>query len=623
MQKNFSKGFDKATKAEQLALYNMAAAKATHPAPKQTAITPSGGLIDWSNIAPYPGWMKPNPPEKAKSPPKKTPYDYAKAYQKKKKHSFNPYISLSRRRYEEEQLNMIQTQKARGVLAAQNFAPEYEGLLQGPKGPILIFPDHMETQGGKMAELKWPQFARPCPKVPRHGFVESTPVFGWSEAMRRFRDTIAEDKNGEMILMPMLTGRYSAVATGNQVTWGRGNAGVTSGHDRKTVTIPTPFDKINWNSLWAERAKITDTAYFEIVENKGQTHLVQVRDGPEVPTSANFIPKAMIVKQVLDMSNLLLPDLLEWEKQINALKDPTHTAVILPDMPLSSHYAVHAVQAGAAVITDDSPVVIGDLLAPTKNAPPALKPGDFRKIAGAINHWNKLFLSMDLSDSRGKDFRFVQSLLSTTVGTIHAQHVWGNERYFLQLRGMAMSLLARFIVAGCVAEARYYWSTGPGRGGSNKKPAMDWEAITGNAQFRGDSSRESIYQLVLNADLDELQEMAEAAEEDFSDDWRPGSNVGGESWRASAEAALKLVKAIKAFLRYPTTNKWNLCIKAANVAVNAAHNNGRVLDKWLAGQHLDMIALNPVWGFLNPVAAQVVLGLNYRSRAIPFKRRRK
>ena len=217
------------------------------------------------------------------------------------------------------------TQKVRGVVALK-YGITYYCIARGPEitGIIQDFPDLIENGRWIAAPHVFPCFARPCPVQPRHGFVDSVAVFDAGQVLDVLAAAKKADKGAELLLMPLLSSRYSGVITTAGVALGMGNAGATSGGSR-SVFIPAPVDlgkraeKIN-----ADSAGVTDSPYIEFVENNFAPVLVQIRNGPPPPGggSPNWIPRKVEVREIITPRmglHFSLVDLMEWESPSDAV----------------------------------------------------------------------------------------------------------------------------------------------------------------------------------------------------------------------------------------------------------------------------------------------------------------
>lgn len=477
---------------------------------------------------------------------------------------------------------------------------EFGGLSQKARGYFLnTFPivgtGYREDWLGNSAypwsfpilEPKVKYFARPCPMTPRHGFVESREIRTYADFLEVYKETIAEDPEGEVIIAKKLNGRFSAVATNAGVSFGLSNDGATSG---KSVLIPAPVDKNKWNSsVWIpanvrKEIGLNDTMYIELVEHKGNMILVQRRNGPEQTAQTNYIPKEMLVKRIItpeEVNHILL----EWEKLIKNT-DQEGTVVYLAGQTLSSHYSVHAIEHDMAVVTDHCPT-IGFTLSPTPTRKRLTKT-DYEYIS---RHMSRILAHVKLNKI---DIDGQKAITATSVATFHAQSLWDNQPHLLKLRAWGLLSMARLLYAACKGEIRYWKSAGPGR-------------YKEKAKTKFSTTRYNNYRMALaeNSLGDIIQDL-ENIEADFdTDGWR--GSFGGRNWAQVANYTKKYVEALARFIETPTATNWKKLIMAANIALNTAHNTGKALNKFIESHWLSVLANAPGYGFCNAFAGAVVI----------------
>ena len=510
----------------------------------------------------------------------------------------------------------MKTQKARGIAALTYIS----GGSMYP-GVYYIGTSHVYHLPGGTLPHRFPDgyrfFARPCPLRPRHGFVESRRVRTPEEAVDIYLDEVLpEDPDGELIVMPVLTGRFSAVATNAGVSWGLGHDGVTGGAGGFTIPASTP--KNAWNSTWKKRmivrfepSIISDTTYVELVENNFRMTAVQLRDGPEPPTTLDYIPRAEEIKVVLHQEG----DLLEWEaflkRLIRANGGPAGLCFNNHLRSLSSHYAVHAIELGIPVICTRNPMV-GEKLEPPEAVVPPLDRGDLQRLRRKVLDWlERDFIPSSLGYAAQK------AILVTAIATAHTQSQWGASDPLLDLRAMAMVTFLRLTAAATLGEVRHWVSSGPGRWGKRRKSVLvdpDGEKL---------KERGQIYNHFYKSHpLDDILDSLKTVQKDFNTrGWGRGGGrrasdggcgYGGPKWARVAGVGIALGNALKGFLRHPTPNAWRRCAMEANNLVHTAHNNGYFFNKWLGGESFDTLARTPGVGFCNAWAAIVALGLGVR-----------
>lgn len=509
------------------------------------------------------------------------------------------------------------TQKARGVdeISKLYTLPPWIGR----PGSITVLPYSLPNV------YKFPYFARPCPERPRHGFVDSRPVKNLQELLDVFVEARMADPKAEVITMPEYTGKVSAIATDAGVTWGLGNAGVTSGGDQ--WDIPCPNANLT-KKIVGHMGKDISHLYMEIVEHNGTPIVVQLRDGPKLATaSGNYIPTRDYRVTNVILGDPKSTDLLKWEKTI--AEAPAGSVLVLPGAGLSSHYAVHGIVHGLAVITGKASelvdfldpykfaakVKIGDVLQPASAQPPPLRVRDYKTM--------RLFMRKKLPFAQDEAVPFAISIL-------HSMQGWGRDRHLLAMRIHGATTMFRLLTAACCGEARH-----KGRNGGQGQNGLDWSELGGMSAGCPPGSRSTVFKKALGHSLDKCVRLADGARATLSGYWggvpaaenqtkfdpKTGEIVledpnapysgscsfGGPKWRRSAEVALCLGKALQKFRKYPGDQSWKEVAKLYNLAVLCGHNGGRVLDKFTDWAYVDACAKTPQLGFITKMAFNTVL----------------
>lgn len=520
------------------------------------------------------------------------------------------------------------TQKARGILALASADLSLRTpWLAGPEVAAILprtLPEASQVLEGQL-------FARPCPQVPRHGFVDSRRVASMADVLQVYQETRQADPGGEVLLMPTCSARASAVATEASVVWGQGHDGVTAGTGKQSI-IPCPAGKFS-----REMARITATlpgditpnsAYVEAVEDDGKVRLVQLRDGPAISGAVpNYYPAATYkVTRVEQPTAELLADLLGWETYVLAL--PAGTVVYLAEGGLSSHAAVHAIAKGLCVLTKAggwSPAKLpkpGDTIKRPADAVKPLKPAHYRRMAK--------FMRDNLPIQRGSietPETAASGAAALSVAVLHSQALWGPETHLLALRAHGATALARLFVAALLGEMRHYFTYVHGVEMQTKLgdviglPEKTYKQL--REYFSVHSvSRGKIFSHALALKWGSLEEHATTCRADFQQNWGGGSaeydrdgnrvssekgcSYGGRNWARCAKLTLALIQACNAFKAEPTAANWGAVIVAYNAAVEAAHNGGLVLHKFLDQGSIDAVVKAPQLAFLSPRAMRIV-----------------
>lgn len=510
------------------------------------------------------------------------------------------------------------TQKARGINLLRAMPYMETGLLK-PPGEIHILP----SGEMKMTAKDFPLFARPCPKTPRHGFVDSRKVGSFEELFLLWAQAQRADPEAEIVLMQPLTAAMSAVATNAGVTWGLGNAGVTSTSEwnmrhNAPVLIPAPVSSDNFRSGLAKlmekgtsqmKELCPTSAYAEIVDHRGRARLVQLRDGPEQSARLNWTPKAVKVADVMRFDGFDEGDLLEWEKHLYEVtrpyhepgNDPAELVLWAPGMPLSSHYAVHAIQMGMTVLTkwDHCPVK-GDTITPVETAPEPWSRDNLRFLSSVIFENHRRHYFSDTQDG-------LAAIAATGVAMTHVVSQWPAEDKLLTLAGISFDALARLGLAACVGEVRH---------GSHEIAHSDeyvnfpWPDTL--QESLSQRQRDLVYRefLMPMPYATQLKFLRLALETFKLPGW--SKSYGGPAWADVAEASIGLVEALEHFTSHqPTTASFAKIVMAANQLVHVSHNGGKALTKWC---NVDLISNHPVLGFCNSFTGCIMTqgGMQFR-----------
>lgn len=405
-------------------------------------------------------------------------------------------------------------------------------------------------------------FVRPCPVTPRHGFVDSRSINTLEEARQLVRETKLADSLAEFIVMPFINASHSGIWTEGQLCIGTGNDGATAG--RNTIIIPIqgkPEYKKNWNDLLKE-AKIKNSPYLELLWltdeedyyggdsstkiNKYTTKFVQLRDGPKLPESVDFIPEKIKVKTVV----LAEGDLLEWESKVK--KFQPGTVVYHPGGSLASHYSVHAYLSGIPVLISQEPK-IGDTLKPNTDAP-----------TPNINEIRRGFqIGCNIKSS------YKQAAYMMMLGC-HSTTKWLGRCDFLL--GVSMGCCYRLIIAASLGEFRRY----------------DTHILDENKSL---GSREDVYARVWDDTLtNDVKSQFEAAMKSFDEDaW--GGSIGGPNWFILSRWAALLHNSL-------IDGNEKEALEYLNKGVNSVHNGGWTFNKFIAKVEMDNTAKNPVYALL-------------------------
>lgn len=422
------------------------------------------------------------------------------------------------------------TQKLKGIVALSDW-----GALNVPpvKAVLSVSEPFPEKPTGP---LTWPLFARPCPLIPCHGFVESRKVNNWEEVKQVWEETKAADPNGEVILMPLIKASHNAVLVPSLLTVGEGHDGATSG--KNTITFPlAKLEAFPKSVLQAAGIGPEQDPYLELVQGSWPL-ATQLRAGPKL-TSPNpdFVPAKMTVEEVIQPAG---EDLLDWAKRIQGLAPGT--VVWHPGGSLTDHYSVHCRESGVPILITFKPTV-GQVLEPITKLDPDPEAVLKGALAADSVKWTDLPAAARLM--------LLSLHNSQAMAGVHGAWIGAATVIMLKLGSLALR-----------GEARHYKRIKLGQ------HVPDRSAIY--RRYQHHSIRFHRAGLRRYANLFKFGE------------W--GGSFGGLRWATCAFALKPLFDALMELARTPNPVTVSELVKALNVAVNQAHNGGWWLNKFINQQ---------------------------------------
>lgn len=439
----------------------------------------------------------------------------------------------------------------------------------------------------------YPRFARPCPLRPRHGFVESRSINSKTDLRNVIEKTLAEDEHAEMIIVPVMKSRYSAVINEQRISYGRSTDGATSGKDCVSLSIPLIYDAFN---KAVPKDIISNSMYIEAligVDYKKTTTLVQLRDGPTLPTTLDYVNKDTEVTRVVEAEG----SLIEWEATVAKFKNEPGLVVSHLGGSLSSHYAVHCIINEIPVLCTRVPIV-GETLKAATGA----------KEASDINY-NRLaqWLHKALNDMPAfkRDYATAiadrevarQDLALLSIGCMHAQVLWESSEAELKLRAYGLASALACMYAACIGEARHGLNM-PGF-------AEIWEGTPIQRNFRAKkfstraAARHILFDTAFEMDVNELASLYSRIRDTFNNlDWE--GSIGGPLWLNCTQATHALYSAAVKFIYAPSKESWVIVSNLWNRMINLAHNGG-VSPLCKMGDNVIHCMQNPWGAFFNTI----------------------
>lgn len=405
------------------------------------------------------------------------------------------------------------------------------------------------------------RFVRPCPIRPRHGFVDSRPVLSLQDAERLIAETVSAEPEAELISMPFIDAEFSGIWTPGKMIIGPKNDGATAGKDSRAIPVfGIPFrnreygldyNKSEWRKA-CQNAGVTEAPYVELLwkrqcdETEVQPHgttlferyFVQLRNGPALPNTVDFIPEETVVKQIVVADG----DLLEWESKVKEFTKGT--VVHHPGGSLASHYAVHAVLNNIPVLISRQPK-LGEKLQVTAEQPKV----DVKKIRSGFI----------IGATAKMDYL---TAVYVMLAGCHSTALWLGKHD--ELLGLAMGCAYRLTVCASLGEFRH----APGR--TRKAP------------------RNFVYSRVWNKVLHNTSRVRFLrAIKSFNTDTRWPSNFGGPKWGALATLAVHMYNAVLQKDSQKALEMFNQC-------VHSVHNGGWAFNKFVYQSVMDEAAINPL-----------------------------
>lgn len=459
------------------------------------------------------------------------------------------------------------TQKRHGIVSIKYFEDESRDCLEGAVQTAEILCTLSPKRGGFAENKAWMEhkkivpdsflrlFFRPCPKAPRHGFVDSRVCVDWDEVEAVYNETIAADPESEVIVMYELEAVASAVATSSMIAVGPGNDGATAGKNSTVYDIRScEIDKETRNA-----AKLANgqEGYIEAVNDGKWTYLVQLRGGPATQGNAT----RMCAKTVQSVRQVVVAegDGLAWESKMLELgkSDEASTTVIWhPGGSSLSHYAVHALLNELAISFEDSPPSIGDVFEGEKPNMAWDRDAFARGVAMAIldAKAGRLSNKNDLKEA----FVFAATGVHSATSLVRDDSA--------ELLGGACATLMLLSAAACCGESRH------------KENVRHVSGIG--------TDRHKVFVRALSDYMGARPLLRLSLESFAADTW--GSSYGGKAWAICAAMCIDLERVLFDIVR--GEGQVSEAVQLSHRLLNAVHNGGKLLNKFGDPSILDYAA---------------------------------
>ena len=536
------------------------------------------------------------------------------------------------------------TQKARGLLALTRHVDTYSAYNNTYFGDRIALVSCTETLQGAgiqgiaayltvLTRSSWsdPIMARPCPSVPRHGFVESRVISTLSDLREVMAETYREDPRGEVLLMPFLhTAEISGVVTNTSVTIGTKHDGATAGRDGLTISCVS--DISTWMDLMLKSIPFTngagDTKLFSrsryvgfnarlnrhpYVEMVG-SQMVQARYGPATAAGmTRWHPEgasSQFFSHIWEPSTTCLGDFKHFEELLKQKVDDYLDQVLLylPTGTLTCHAAVQAICHKMAVVTGPERPDVANIVTFTPRPRSRIATSWYEDaIKQGVTHGAQCPLDESEASKRAAVLWAVGVIQGTAALPMTPQ-----QATYVTAAG---SILLRFGLAACFGEHRHWRRTScSGDGQYPLGPLTPKLVVPLSTPVKlGKFQRASYHTASLKPNLlkpksfYELLGKVHACKVDFfTETWRSG--FGGTAWGHCTNAVEELLLAYtRLHLRSHDktgrmSNGYNpTCLlnyvstlqAAANTFVTVSHNNGRCLTKFISKQDLQGVTYAP------------------------------
>lgn len=408
--------------------------------------------------------------------------------------------------------------------------------------------------GTVYGQEKYPCFARPCPKTPRHGFVDSRTVNNKEELDAVVAETKAADPEGEVLLMPFLEPELNTIWTPAFMAVGKGHDGATAGVGSVKFPLNGICDDIIKGVL--ADAGVTEFPYIEAVSVKGEAHLTQLRNGPKLDSKPDFIPTDIVVKEII-VPDVEKGDLLGWENLMKAKAGTEGLVVYHPGGNGADHFCIHARCCGIPCIVTFKPE-IGQSIAHVDTVPADYKAvlrgmvaaDNYKFGGGKLTGKKKGSISAELS---GANFKKEAALM--LMGLHNSKAMEGESAYWL---GVAITFMFRLGSMALRGEARHV------------DPACKY-------------SRGQVYAKAANMKIQAHAKTCRNLISIFRYGWKPGGGgVGGTKWAQCGISLGLLFNAVREFISAQDEATYLKMIMTFNDVVNQAHNNGWWMNKFVS-----------------------------------------
>jgi len=415
-------------------------------------------------------------------------------------------------------------------------------------------------------------FIRPCPRTPKHGFVESRVFDNPQTLVDTARETLEADPLGEIIIQEYIPADYSAVINPNCITIGRGTDGVTSGKE-ETITFSTfdrreaPWTCNSFVDLYEQKAIACEVLR---VKGNNRWNVVQMREiSPKIGTArTRYVPKDFMVTRIISIANINPNNLM---MRIFAKVSPRKAETTFFTVnTMRSHNAMQMIEAGYAVGEKNPMVFLGDEMKKTTDEILSSPTKDLEDLALLLRGYMTKSVSTLLPDKPSESGRRVLASWASRTAKISLDLDLGMEGDRISLSLGIVSMLYMSILA-CVGEARHFFFMSPGGMSYGGLPHCIFKHINSSI-FMTIYPRTLIYEGLSNYKLPQLLAVASRVLPMLEARWTRG--YGGAAWSKILRTNLSMYEKIRQFIDSPTSKTLISLLNKYNEASYLTHNGG-------------------------------------------------
>jgi hypothetical protein len=451
---------------------------------------------------------------------------------------------------------VLRTQKAKGLIALRD-----AGLNVGKFWIAQTLDEALTILDEVREPFTRGVFMRPCPKLPRPGFVDSRLVRSSKDAEQVWNEAVAADPDAECILMPFTESCLSLAYTSGLLSIGPDHDGATAG--KSSIAVPVPpyaggcyaFDNaLKASGVLSHPDPAQRHAHVEAVIATGGTEKprwVQIRAGAAASGAGDWIPFDVKLAEIVNAPEGHDPALmLQWEVTAKKLAGRKDLVVWAPGSTQGSHTALHCKNNNLPITFNEKAPVVGSTLKATVGAASKVDPmAVMRGVAAGIAYpWRR--------------FRSHADALRVMLIGLHGYSPTPEASFWL---GFSAALYARLAAAACLGETRH----------ATKK-------------VLGKTDRAQVYEQSFLDWWTTRANMPGACESFAYHHW--GGSFGGKKWLEIALATTAVDNSMRDLAKGPTAAKVNTLVSTLNAAVNLAHNCGWSLNKFGKQSLLDEVA---------------------------------